>query len=60
MFPAKVRLVIYLVTLVLALVCAGLALFGLVTPQQTKDAMVVFGIVFGGVSGLAAKNVNPE
>lgn len=60
MFTARVRLTIYIVAIVIGLICAGLALFGIVTPDMAKDAVIVLGIIFGGVSGLAAKNVTPD
>lgn len=55
---ARVRFAIYITAIVAGLVCAGLALAGVVKPEQAQTAVVVLGIVYSGVSGLAAKNVN--
>lgn len=60
MIPPKYRLYIYALALALALAAAASVLFGWFTPQQIEAALVVLGLVFAGVAGLAAKNVPPQ
>lgn len=60
MVPAKYRYYVYLVAFALGLLAAIAVLFGKFTPDQIQTALVVLGIVFAGVAGLAAKNVPTE
>jgi len=57
---ANMREFIYWAAIVLGLACAVATLFGLITPEQAKDAVIVLAIVYGAVAGLAIKNITPD
>lgn len=60
MFPPMYRLYIYLAAIVIAFAAAISVLLGWFTPEQIEAALVVLGLVFAAVAGLAARNVPPE
>ena len=60
MIPAKYRLYLYIIAFALAIAAAVCVLLGVFTPDQIQAALVVLGIVFAGIAGLAAKNVPAE